>query len=62
MKRSRAIRHIEKVLSDVRMESSEKRANRVLTALEKVIGMKPPVYWFEDGDLGSKYISEWEKE
>lgn len=42
MKRSEMVRAIERVLADVRMESSQSRADRVLKIIEYK-GMLPPV-------------------
>jgi hypothetical protein len=33
----------------------------ILQAIEKA-GMSPPTFLFQDGDLGSKFISKWESE
>jgi len=33
----------------------------ILQAIEKA-GMEPPSYLFQDGDLGSKFVNEWEPE
>lgn len=62
MKRSEALGLITEIISEVTYENlAEKRAEKILTALEKA-GMTPPPYLFVDGDIGTKFVEEWEEE
>jgi hypothetical protein len=42
-------------------ENDDKMYDMILDALEQQ-GMKAPSYLLQDGDLGSKFINDWEHE
>lgn len=40
---------------------NDELAQHIIDDLENA-GLTPPLYWWEDGDIGSKWINGWEPE
>lgn len=61
MKRSEVIKLIEGLFDIAGKFPNNINAENLLSHLEQ-IGMKPPLYRYEDGDLGSYIKYQWEPE
>jgi len=65
MKRSEMVNVIADIFMDINKGitfTKEEAANYLLTQLEERTKISPPPYFFNDGDLGSKWIDGWEPE